>query len=208
MATKDSLQIETLIQLSQQGDRDAFAQLCELKRERLLNEVRKKMDRRLSTRVDASDVVQEVFWDANRRFHEVSLGSVPLIAWLRFLCNQKLVDMHRRHIAADKRSVTLETNNKRGSCDLGSVARKLVANISSPSRQAHRNEMVERVKVMLTELSPLDREVVVMRHFNGMSNQEVCESLGLSTNAASNRYIRALKRLKKIFDSFDVGSTE
>ncbi len=99
----DLERLETLMRLSQQGDRGAFAQLCELRREQLVAEVHRKMDKRLLPRVDASDVIQEVFWDANRRLNEVVGNDVSLLAWMRFLCNQKLVDMHRTHMASKKK---------------------------------------------------------------------------------------------------------
>jgi RNA polymerase sigma-70 factor, ECF subfamily len=47
-------------------------------------------------------------------------------------------------------------------------------------------------------MDPLDREILVLRHFEELSNSEAATVLGLSKTAASNRYIRALKRLKEI----------
>jgi len=193
-------ELESLMRLSQQGDRDAFSRLCELRREQLVREVSRKMDRRLRPRVDASDVIQEVFLDANRRLSEMITNDTPIIAWLRFLCNQKLVDLQRRHIGAQKRSVQRERMPARNSFDLDSLANFLVDDITSPSGKARRNERASRVRDMLRELSPLDREILVLRHFHSMTNAEVAESLGLGINAASNRYIRALKRFKKVLD--------
>lgn len=197
-------ELESLMRLSQQGDRAAFARLCELRRAQLVREVGRKMDKRLRPRVDASDVIQEVFLDANRRFSEMICNETPFMAWLRFLCNQKLVDLQRQHIGAQKRSVQRERMPGRNEFSMDSIVNMLVANVTSPSSHAHRNDLASRVRELLRELSPLDREILVLRHFHAMTNSEVAESLGLSINAASNRYVRALKRFKKILD-FDAG---
>jgi len=193
-------ELEHLMRLSQQGDREAFSRLFELRRAQLVREVSRKMDRRLRPRVDASDVIQEVFMDANRRLSEMIENDTPLIAWLRFLCNQKLTDLQRKHIGAQKRSLQRERLPGRDSFDLDSIANFLVDNITSPSSGAHRNDLAGRVQDLLRELSPLDREILVLRHFHFMSNSEVAESLGLGINAASNRYVRALQRFKKLID--------
>ncbi len=193
-------ELERLMQRSQQGDRGAFSRLCELRRSQLVREVDRKMDKRLRPRVDPSDVIQEVFMDANRRLGEMIENDTPLIAWLRFLCNQKLTDLQRKHIGTKKRSVQRERIPGQGSFDLDSLANLLIANITSPSLGAHRNDLAGRVRNLLRELSPLDREVLVLRHFHSMTNAEVADSLGLGINAASNRYVRALKRFKKLLD--------
>jgi len=197
--------LESLMRLSQQGDRTAFAQLCELRRRRLVEEVDRKIDKRLLARIDASDVIQEVFWDANRRLDEVAESDMPLIAWIRILCDQKLVDLHRKHMVAQKRSINREAprflqTKKSGVVNL---AEQLVDGMTSPSMRLHKDEVVEKVKALLRKLSPIDREIIVMRHYHSMSNKEVADSLGLSINAASNRYVRALKRFKEVFEPED-----
>jgi RNA polymerase sigma-70 factor, ECF subfamily len=53
-----------------------------------------------------------------------------------------------------------------------------------------------KLQEMLNAMEPFDREVLALRHFEGLSNGEVALVLGLSKTAASNRYIRALERLK------------
>ncbi len=199
--SKDSKHLEHLMVLSREGDRTAFAELCELRRKRLSAEVQRKMDPRLMARIDPSDVIQEVFLDANQRLSEMQGADIPLIAWLRFLCNQKLVDLQRKHIGAKKRSVQRESRQQAADFSLDSIAELLVANLTSPSLRVHRRDLAERVRVLLKELSPLDREILVLRHFEELSNQEVADSLRLSCNAASNRYVRALRRFRSVLES-------
>lgn len=196
--------LDDLTRRSQQGDRNAFAELCELRRRRLVAEIHGKIDRRLLPRVDASDVIQEVFLDANIRLAEVASNGTPLLAWLRFLCNQKIIDLQRHHIGVKKRSVQRERIQNEAHLALDSIANLLVANITSPSAGACKNELSSKVREMLADLAPLDREILVLRHFEHLSNSEVAESLGLSINAASNRYVRALKKFKKVIDQNQV----
>jgi RNA polymerase sigma-70 factor (ECF subfamily) len=49
-------------------------------------------------------------------------------------------------------------------------------------------------------MDPIDREVVVLRHFEELNNVETAQVLGIDTSAASKRYIRAIRRLKAILD--------
>ena len=61
---------------------------------------------------------------------------------------------------------------------------------------AMRAEQQVRLEEILNGLEPIDREILTLRHFEELSNSEVAQVLGLSKSAASNRYIRALSRLK------------
>jgi RNA polymerase sigma-70 factor (ECF subfamily) len=79
-----------------------------------------------------------------------------------------------------------------------SLAAQLLGRFTSPSRAAIRAETQLRVQEALNAMDPIDREVLALRHFELLSNGEVAQILGLSKAAASNRYIRALKRLKEI----------
>lgn len=196
-------ELERLMHLSRQGDQEAFAQFFELRRDMLAREVRRKIGNQLQQRIDASDVLQDVFLQANRRLNEVADNDVPLLAWLRVLLNQRVVDMMRTHLKASKRSLSREKPlaGERSEVDL--LAEQLVAAITSPSMQVHRCDLQQRVRQLLDELSPLDREILLMRHYRGMSNGEVAKELELSINAASNRYVRALKRFKSVLESFE-----
>jgi RNA polymerase sigma-70 factor (ECF subfamily) len=79
-----------------------------------------------------------------------------------------------------------------------SLANLLLGRLTSPSKAAIRSERQLRLQEALNGMDPLDREVLALRHFEELSNSEVATVLGLSKTAASNRYIRALKRLKVI----------
>ena len=78
------------------------------------------------------------------------------------------------------------------------LAARLLGRLTSPSQAAARVELQRRVQDALSSLEPLDREVLTLRHFDQLTNTETARILGLSVAAASNRYVRALKRLRPI----------
>ena len=80
-----------------------------------------------------------------------------------------------------------------------SMAGQLVSQMTSPSQAAIRNELQERLRAALEAMDPLDREVLALRHFEELGNDEVAQVLKISKEAASKRHMRALRRLKEIF---------
>jgi RNA polymerase sigma-70 factor (ECF subfamily) len=82
-----------------------------------------------------------------------------------------------------------------------SLAQQLLAGLTSPTQAAIREEMQLRLQEALNSMDPLDREVVVLRHFEELSNVEAAGVLGIEPPAASKRYIRAIRRLKAILDA-------
>lgn len=198
---KNSQSFADLLHRSRNGDHEAFAELFELRRSQLAAEATRKIGTQMQRRIDASDVLQEVFLEANRRLGELAESDVPLIAWLRLLLRQKVIDFQRKHLGATKRAMSKERSIEHRVADVDSIAQQLIASLTSPSMKAQRNELQLRIKAVLDELSILDRQVLVLRHFESKSNREVAEALGLSINAASNRYVRALRRFKSVLDA-------
>ena len=194
------------------GDRQAVAELFDRYRGRLEQMVRLRMDRRLRGRLDPSDVLQEAYIEVARRaegFAREPTTSVYL--WLRFLTAQVLVDLTRRHLGARMRDAGQEISLHRGAwpqASSASLAGMLLGRLTSPSRAAVRVEMQLGIQEALNSMDPIDREVLALRHFEQLSNAEVAQVLGLSKAAASNRYIRALRRLKAILESIPGFSDE
>ncbi|MBL8871634.1 MAG: sigma-70 family RNA polymerase sigma factor [Planctomycetaceae bacterium] len=195
-----------LVEFASAGGADALGILFERHREKIKRMIALRMDRRLSQRVDASDIVQETWLDCQRRLHEFTAAdSLPFFAWLRFLAAQRLVDLHRIHIGAKMRSVKNEVQLYSGMLPAASslsLAEHLVGNLTSASHAAQRGEIQMRIQEALNAMEPIDREVLALRHFEMLSNEETAAVLGLKKAAASNRYVRALKRLKATLDQF------
>jgi RNA polymerase sigma-70 factor (ECF subfamily) len=193
---------EVLLERALGGDSGALAELFERHRGRLEQMVRLRLDRRLQGRLDPADVLQEAYLDVARRFPEYAANpAVPFHVWLRLLTGQKLIDLHRQHLGTKMRSAGLEVSLYRGDFPRASsvsLAELLLGRLTSASRAAIRAETQHRVQEALNAMDPIDREVLVLRHFEMLSNQETADVLGLKPSAASNRHIRALARLKEI----------
>lgn len=184
------------------GDATALADVFEHYRSRLSHTIRLRMDRRLLGRIDVADVLQDAFLDAVRRLSEyLATPNVSLFIWLRSLSTQRLIDLHRYHLGAQMRTVTMELALHTSDCMLASaqsLAELLVDSSRTPGSKMVQLETQERVQQALNAMEPLDREVIAMRHFELLTNGEVATILQISSAAASNRYVRALARLHKV----------
>jgi RNA polymerase sigma-70 factor (ECF subfamily) len=188
------------------GDESALAALFDGHRDRLRRMIRLRLDRRLSGRVDTSDVLQDAYLDVRKRIAEYARdpSAMPFHLWLRLVAGRRLTDVHRDHLGSQMRDGGCEVSLHRGPfprADAISLAAQLLGKLTSASQAAIRVEHKLIVQEALNIMDPLDREVLALRHFEHLSNDETAQVLGLSKSAASNRYIRALKRLKEILSS-------
>jgi RNA polymerase sigma-70 factor (ECF subfamily) len=162
------------------------------------------MDRRLASRVDPSDVVQEALADADRDLSAYLRDRpLPFYPWLRGVAWRRLVQQYRHHVVARRRSVNREEPNEPTPDDASAhflAAAFLAAGGSSPSRAMMREELLDRVHDALTRLHPGDRDLLVMRHLEGMSSVEIGPILGVSEGAVRVRLVRALKRLRVLLE--------
>jgi RNA polymerase sigma-70 factor (ECF subfamily) len=162
--------------------------------------VRLRLDTRVQKRVDPSDVLQEAFLDIQRRFAEYAADpQVPFFLWMRLIVGQRLIDVHRQHLGAQMRDARLEVSLNARSLPRAtseSLAAHLLGKLTTASRALERRENQRRVHEALNALEPIDREILAMRHFEMLSNAECAQALGITKTTASNRYIRALKRVK------------
>jgi RNA polymerase sigma-70 factor (ECF subfamily) len=144
--------------------------------------------------------MQQVYVEAQGRIrHFVHNPSLTFYGWLRQVTLQTLVDFHRRHLGAQKRDAKQEISIH-GARVPGiasqALAEQLAGSLTSPSQAAVRHETVDRLRQAIESMDEIDREVLVLRHFEELGNQDVARILEIGEAAASNRYIRALKRLK------------
>src|SRR5262245_36228828 len=205
--TDNPSETDDLLARAQAGDEQAFTDLFDHYRERLKRMIRLRLDRRLSGRVDASDVLQDAFLEIHKRFGEYvrdKKDQLPLYLWLRLVTGQKMTDVHRHHLGAQMRDANQEVSLYRGALPQAtsvSLAAHLLGRMTSATQAAIRAEHKLLVQEALNSMDPLDREVLVLRHFEQLSNDETAIALGLKKSTASQRYIRALKRLKEILSS-------
>jgi RNA polymerase sigma-70 factor (ECF subfamily) len=203
--TSDPSDSDALLRRLRAGDAGAAAELFQHYRGRLRRMVRLRLDRRLQGRVDPSDVLQEAYLDLARRVPEyVADPRLPFFLWLRLLTGQRLLQVHRHHLGTQMRDAGQEVSLFNGplpQASSASLAAHLLGRLTSPSQAAVRAEMQLRLQEALNQMDPLDREVLALRHFEELSNGETAEVLGLQKSAASNRYVRALRRLKEVLSA-------
>ncbi len=187
------------------GDERALTDLFVRHRERLRRMIRLRLDRRLQGRIDSSDVLQDTYLEVARRAADyIADPDMPPFLWLRFLTGQTLQALHRHHLKVHMRDAGQEVSLRHHGtlqANSASLAEMLMGRLTSPSHAARRAEMQLKLQEVLNAMEPLDREVLALRHFEELSNGEVARVLGLSRTAASNRYMRALSRLKVMLQS-------
>jgi len=186
------------------GDRDALAELFTLYRPRLWRMVNFRLDPRLRGRVDPDDILQDAWVNAVTRInHFLTDASRSCFIWFRMIVQQTLVDVHRRHLGADKRNAARERSlsyKAHADSTSTSLAFHLQAHLTSPSSVMVRAELAQQLDTVLQGMSDIDREVLALRHFEQLTNAETALVLGMSEQAASVRYVRALQRLKKVLE--------
>jgi RNA polymerase sigma-70 factor, ECF subfamily len=197
----DASQIEPLMLRAQRGDDEARQVLLATHRDRLCRMVALRLDRRLAARIDPSDVVQEALVDADQELSDyLAQRSMPFYAWLRRFAWDRLVDHHRRHVLARRRSVDREDLSLMALPDQSAMmlADRLAANGTSPSRRMMREESRQRVQKALAQLPARDREVLVLLYMEELSAGEIAAVLSTTQGAIRTRHVRALERLRKL----------
>jgi RNA polymerase sigma-70 factor, ECF subfamily len=198
----DSSETRDLLDQARRGEAAAVDRLLTAHREPLRRAVSLRLDPALAGRVDASDIVQDVLLEASRRLADYLRNPVmPFHLWLRHLARDRIIDTHRHHRVAQRRSLDKERPMvpavlaDRSSIEL---AARFFDQEPTPASAAMRHELERRLQAALAELDEADREVIWMRHYEQLSNQEVAADLGLTEAAASMRYLRALRRLRAL----------
>ena len=180
---------------------EAVCALFERYGHRLRRMIALRMDARILGKIDEEDILQDAFLEASRRIEKyLRRPAVPAFVWLRQLAIQVLIDAHRRYLGAQMRDVKQEVGLFWQRCAEASstfLVAQLVGNLTTPSCRVVREEALAAVGQALEKLDPMDREVLVLRHLEELTNSEVAEILGVDKFAASKRYLRALGRLRR-----------
>jgi RNA polymerase sigma-70 factor (ECF subfamily) len=191
---------QELLRQAKTGDDHAVNLLMDRHRDALRHLIRMRLDQKIQRRLDVSDVVQDVLVEANRRLQTYIANPVmPFRLWLRQIAKDRIIDAHRRHRGSARRSVDREqVKLTQQGYDKSSIQLAALLNDSqlTPAAQALQKEMARRVEKAILQLEERDCEIIVMRHYEHLTNQEVATALELTEPAASMRYLRALRRLK------------
>jgi len=192
---------DQLISLARAGDLSAQQRLLSRHSSRLKQMIAVFLDPRISARVDPSDVLQETLTIAARRLPDYS-DAMPggFYPWLRQIAKDQIIDAHRKHIHAGKRSVEREIRNVSFVSDASAsqLADRLVSKEGSPSAQAGHNERRAGVMAALKQLSDSNRELLLMRYVEQLSTREIAEILATTDSAIKSRLWRSLEKMNQI----------
>ncbi|NDC63810.1 MAG: sigma-70 family RNA polymerase sigma factor [Planctomycetia bacterium] len=200
----DAQPTEVLLDRVRRGDSAAVNGLLERHREAIKRMIGRRMDRVVQRRVDASDIVQDVLVEANRRLGDyLANPTMPFQLWLRHMARDRLIDAHRRHRVASNRSLDRETSLS--ACDDAGQSRadamqQVVDRELTPAAAATWHELERRFAAAVELLEDGDRQIVLLRHFEHLSTAEAADLLGLTKPAAGMRYLRAMRRLRALLD--------
>lgn len=192
-----------------QGDADAVNRLLDRHRESIRRMIQMRLDNKIQRRIDVSDVVQDVLVEANRRLQTyLENPQMSFHLWLRQIAKDRIIDAHRRHRGSAKRSVDREMPLAVQAADDHSTMQlldQLRDPELTPAAAATQQEMARAVERSIAALGDQDAEIIIMRHYEQLSNQEIAQALGLTEPAASMRYLRAVRRLREMLSKGTAG---
>ncbi len=203
----DSTETQRLLNRVRSGDSGAVNRLFARYRGYLREVIEMRLDARLRRRIDASDLVQETQLEATRRLKEyIAEEPIPFRLWLRRIARDRLGMAQRRHFEAAQRAMNREIPlSEHSSLQL---VDQLLAGGSTPSQHIAKQEEARRIRRALGQLSEADQEILLMRNFEQLTNDEISCVLGIEPAAANMRYVRALVRLSKVFHKDDQTESE
>ena len=193
---------EELLRQTRAGDEDARGRLLEAYRSYLTLLARVQLGRHVQGKVDPSDLVQEAFLEAHRDFGQFQGESEgELRAWLRRLLATNLADQVRRYRGTRRRDLRLE-QQLAAELDQSSEAleRSLIAPDSTPSARAARREEGLRLAEALERLPADSSEVLLLRHFQGLTFPEIARRLDKTLDGVKNVWLRSLARLRRVLE--------
>lgn len=207
MTTLDSSETNRLLEHAAAGQRDGFDHLLARHREYLRQVISQRLDPRLQPRIDLSDVIQETEIDAFQQIDDYLNGRpMPFRIWLRKLAQQRLIKLWKRHVEAGKRS--LEREEPLPDQSSLQLARLLKTAGMTPIEKVVNREIARTVRRSLAQLPELDREILLMRYIENLSNHEIGYIVDLRPNTVSKRHVRALLKLERILRETGLGEDD
>jgi len=176
----------------------AFGQLLELYRSYLTLLARLRLGRRLRSKSDSADLVQETFLEAHRHFASFQgKTEAEFVSWLRQILAARLAKLARRYVGTQGRDVRLEREMIAELNDSSQLLEEgLAARQSSPSQQAVRREQAVLLAEALDRLPSAYREVLILRHLEGLSFPDIARRMGRTQPSVKKLWARALPRLR------------
>ena len=183
------------------GSEEAMATLFIRFRPRLERIIQLRLDARIARRVSAVDVLQETYLRAAQRLEHFALQpELSAFMWIRLLVYQQISEIYRRHFRAGIRDIRREmpsANWADSNADsfIG-AASQLLSQGATPSETLSRKESMVRLENILHELRPIYRDIILLRHFEELTNAEAATALNIDKSTARKRYIRAIRKIR------------
>jgi RNA polymerase sigma-70 factor, ECF subfamily len=206
-SSETDIDVEQLLGLARDGDEVALGQLLELYRGYLSLLARLQIGRRLQGKVDQSDLVQDTFLEAHRHFAQFrGTAEAELVCWLRQILAGLLANLVRKYYGTQRRDLRLERDLAQ-ELDQSSrtLDRSMAAPHSTPSQRAMRREQAVLLANALEQLPDDYREVIILRHLEGLSFAQVSQRMGRSVDSVKNLWARALAQLRRSLGAIDEG---
>lgn len=173
-----------------------LGRLFEQERAHLRRFLERRINRKLASRLDASDVIQEVFFRAQQSLPSyLTNPTLPPVIWLRHLSSQVLCEVHRKHFRA------VRNPYREGDQIDQFMLMRLTSSTMSIASKLERIDLQSKVSQKLKELNEMDRQVLEMRHVDGYSLAEIATILEVQYDTTKKRYYRALKRFKDLLEA-------
>ena len=196
--SNEDSEIDALVAQAINGSEDALAALFLRYKTQLRGMIAFRMSKNLRGRVDPSDILQEAFVDLAKRLPKFEQKGMSFFVWLRLVAKERLLKVHREHVTAQKRDVRREVDHRNITSNATSIllADHLIDRYTSVAGQAIKAEQGELVRSVLEQMDENDQEIIALRIFEGLTNGETAEVLGMSKQTSSKRFIAAVSRLR------------
>lgn len=187
------------------GDEGSWRILSNMFRQRLRELAQSRLPAEIASRVDASDVVQETLVEANQSIAAFQGRSLPeLFAWMAAILNHNVTDAVREHLVAECRAVSSQWHSETASKSANGWQATCVADQTSPSMAAAREEAQQQLLAAITDLPPRQRDAVRMRHLESRPLAEIAAHLGCTPQAAAAVIARGLRSLRDALPHLDL----
>jgi RNA polymerase sigma-70 factor (ECF subfamily) len=205
----DDPEILNLVQVAAAGDATAWDRLLADHRQRLRRVIAARLDPRVSGRLDASDVLQEAYLSAGKQLERYAANPrVPFFIWLRGIAFDRIMDLHDRHVRAERRTVSREAAPPALSDESAiMLGQQFMTKQHSPGAQLVRQEVSARVHWALAQLVEAERELLIQRYLEQLSVREIASLQRLSESAVKMRCLRSIDRLRQLLESYREGLT-
>lgn len=195
-----------LIRRAREGDCDALDKLLALIRPIILAHAKQGIDKRITARLDASDVVQSTLLKVAEAFPTFGGATeTDLRRWLKALTNHTIIDVARHHVHAMMRTILVEKplDATRGAGQ--ALGEMLSDSCSSPSENARNAEQRSQINDLIGQLPPRDQAVITLRALKGYSLAQVATELNMTVDAVAQSFGRAMIRLRGLACSKENG---